>query len=224
MATRPDNVRVAVVDHYPLYSIGLRTMVERTPENKVVLAVECGGELLKALREGLEVDIVILQMELPVMDGFAVLARLRERHPAVHVIAFGFEPPDEQVRRAMRQGAATVLGGLASREEWKKALHDTALTGHHYSSLVRRQVEAGWKLRAAPEAEEKPKWRISPRELEYWKLHCTMKNPTVLRVARRIGVSFDTARTFRRRLCKKLGVRGSQELLHAGLKAGIITL
>lgn len=224
-ATRAGAVRIAVVDHYELYRLGIALMGQADPANTVVLAVGSGGELLTALRGGLQVDLVILQLDLPVMDGFAVLARLRERHPGVHVLAFARQPADEQVRRAMRQGAATVVEGTATKEEWMKAIRDTALTGHHYSSTVRRQVEAGWKLREAP-AEETPKRlpKISPRELEYWKFHCTLKTPTVLRVARRMGISFATARTFRRRLCKKLGVHGSQELLHAGLKAGIATL
>lgn len=221
-------LNVAVVEHRELVRMGIVSALQECDGYKVVLAVASGGELLTACREGAQLDVVLLELELPVMDGFAVLARLRERHGTVRVLAMALEPARELVTRAMRQQACTVLCTGTSAEALCKALRDVALTGQHLSAPLRYLLEAGWRPRDATKEEEDPAPRctpkLSPRELEYWKLHCTMKNSTVARVAERMGVGYHSARTYRRRLCEKLGVCGSQELFQAGLKAGIVPL
>lgn len=223
---RDKAIAVAVVEHRDLVRTGIVNILTDAGHH-VVLAVRSGGELLSALRDGAQVRVVLLEMELPGMSGFTVLDRLREKFPQVRVIAMAHEPTDELVRRAMRQEASTVICTGLCAAELCKAVHDVALTKHHYSALLRRQIESGWKLRDNTAQDEAPKRRKGgpcPRELEYWTIHCRMKNPTVRRIAERMGATYNTARTWHRRLCKKLGVRGSLELLRAGYEAGLVQL
>ena len=227
-AHRAAPLNVAVVEHRELVRKGIVSALQECADYNVVQSVGTGGALLAACRAGMAVDLVLLEMELPVMDGFAVLARLRERHAQVRALAMAYQPRGDLSARAMRQGACTVLCTGCNAEALCKALRDVAFTGQHMSAPLRELLEQGWRRHAAPRMEEDQRPcdgpKLSRREREYWILHCTMENPTVDRVAQRMGVSYNSARTFRRRLCEKLGVCGSQELFQAGLKAGLVQL
>lgn len=194
-------------------------------EFEVVLVAGTGGELLSALHKGLEVDVVLLELDLPLMDGFAVLARLRERYAGLRVLVMAHKPPDEEVRRAMRQGAGTVLCTGMDPAWLPKALNDVLLTGHHMSPLLRRLLETGWHLGKEREQQverTRDKKKPSPNERRYWEEFCRMKNASIRAVGERIGATYHSARTYHRRLCAKLGVRGCAGLLLAGMKEGLV--
>ena len=125
------------MEHRDLVRVGLVHTLEVAGNNTVALAVASGGDLLGALRTGLAVELVLVEMELPEMNGFAVLAQLRERHEAVRVLMMGHRPGYEPLRRAIRQGAFTVLCTDCCEADLLKAVHDVQLTGNHFSDAVR---------------------------------------------------------------------------------------
>jgi len=113
-----------------------------------------------------------------------VLAQLRERHEAVRVLMMGHRPGGEPLRRAIRQGAFTVLYTDCCEADLLKAVHDVQLTGNHFSPAMRCELGLGWKPREEARrpvrrssAIAKMKVKVKGRMLEYWKLYCTMTNP-----------------------------------------------
>jgi|GEM_PF-2390237 len=176
---------VAVMEHRDLVRVGLVHTLEVAGNNTVALAVASGGDLLGALRTGLAVELVLVEMELPEMNGFAVLAQLRERHEAVRVLMMGHRPGGEPLRRAIRQGAFTVLCIDCCEADLLKAVHDVQLTGNHFSRAMRCELGLGPKPR---EEARRPVDRgsaiakVKVRMLGYWKLYCTMTKPVPSRI------------------------------------------
>lgn len=226
-AHRAAPLNVAVVEHQELVRKGIVTALQECADYNVVLSVGTGSALLAACRAGMAVDLVLLEMELPVMDGFAVLARLRERHPQVRALAMAHQPRGDLSARAMRQGACTVLCTGCNAEALCKALRDVAFTGQHMSAPLRELLEQGWRRHNASAGVETRKmdgdalWALlTPREREFLLLYTDKNVRTLHEVALRMGVKESTAEDFRKAVVAKTGRHTKAELVHVVAENG----
>jgi DNA-binding NarL/FixJ family response regulator len=118
MPTHP--IRILIVDDHPIVRDGLAAILG-TQADFVVSGEAASGETALALFERLPrdqwPDIVLLDLEMPGMDGVAVLRRLRERHPGVRVVVFTAFDTDERILGALQAGAKGYLLKGAPRGE-----------------------------------------------------------------------------------------------------------
>ena len=77
------SIRVLLIDDHPALRVGLRVLLDREPDIRVVGESADGVEAL-LLSEGLAPDVIVLDCQLPSTDGVAVAARLREQGDALH--------------------------------------------------------------------------------------------------------------------------------------------
>lgn len=129
---------MAVVECLGVYRLGLVEIL--TEEGYTTTGMARGAELVDACRQGDTPALAVVQLELPEMDGFALLSWLREHRPHVRTLAMAYRPSDAVVRRAMRMGAGGVFCHTASEAEVVQAVHDVLHTGTHYNGLHRQVV------------------------------------------------------------------------------------
>lgn len=151
-------IRVLIVDDHKLVRQGLRFLLEQEPGIEV--AGECAdGAAAAAEAARLEVDVVLLDLLMPRVDGLTALRELRKRAPRARVVILTSHRADERVREALVAGAHAYLLKTAGVEEVVTTVRavaagqtvlDSALAG----SLVGRSARG----RAVE--------RLSPRELE----------------------------------------------------------
>lgn len=117
-------VRVLVVDDHPTLRTGLRRLLETDEHIRVVGEAGAGEEAL-AQMAAYPVEVVLLDMRLPGMDGIETTRQIKLRHPEARVIAFsGFG--GEDVAQAIEAGAAGYLLKTASLPELVGAIHQAA--------------------------------------------------------------------------------------------------
>jgi DNA-binding NarL/FixJ family response regulator len=115
MPSRTDPVRVLVVDDHPMVREGLRSMLAGDGVS-VTGEAGSGGEALRRAADR-DVDVVLLDLELPDMDGLAVLRRMREIDARLPVLVVTMHQDPALVRRAVEAGAnGYVLKGIGRRE------------------------------------------------------------------------------------------------------------
>jgi DNA-binding NarL/FixJ family response regulator len=118
MTTPP--VRVLIVDDHELFSAALRTMLDRDERLEVVATAKTGREALQFVKSE-EIDVVLMDMSMPVLDGVAATRRLLALDPAPRVIAVSGHTDSLSRAAALEAGAAAFL----SKTDVHKDLGDT---------------------------------------------------------------------------------------------------
>ncbi|MCD0449717.1 response regulator transcription factor [Actinocorallia sp. API 0066] len=117
--------RVLIADDHPVYRDGLRLMLTSTGEVEVVGTAADGGEAV-ALAAELAPDVVVMDLQMPVLDGIEATRRLTSGEPAAAVLALTMHDDDESVFAAMLAGARGYLVKGADQEEILRAIKAVA--------------------------------------------------------------------------------------------------
>ena len=150
-------IRILVADDHPMLREGLVAVLSTQPDFDVVGEAADGSEVVR-LAETLLPDVILLDLEMPGMDGVAALERLRESGSEARTVVFTAYDTDERILGSLRAGARGYLLKGASRTE----LFDAVRTVHAGGSLLQPLV-TGRLLDHMNAPEPEP---LTPRELE----------------------------------------------------------
>jgi DNA-binding NarL/FixJ family response regulator len=109
-------IRILVADDHPIVRDGLIAVLSTQPDFEVVGQASTGPETVEGVTR-LKPDVVLLDLEMPVMDGVETLLRLRESDPEARVIIFTAFDSDERIVRAVQAGAQGYLLKGVPRED-----------------------------------------------------------------------------------------------------------
>src|SRR5690348_15218045 len=114
-------IRIIVADDHPVVRDGLVAILSTQPDFDVVAEAGTGAEVVRLVTER-RPDVLLLDLEMPELDGVEALRRLREAGVAVHAIVFTAFDADERILAAVRAGAQGYLLKGAPRDEIFQAI------------------------------------------------------------------------------------------------------
>jgi DNA-binding NarL/FixJ family response regulator len=204
-------VQVLLVDDHPVFRDGLRQLLDSAGEFTVVAEAADGLEALACARHH-QVDVVLMDLNLPRMDGVTATARLRETAPEAKVLVLTTYDSDEHVLPAIEAGAVGYLLKDASRAELIDAVRAAARGEPVLSASAARRVlrRVG---KPAPEL-------LKPRELELLRL--VADGATNREAAGRLFVSEATVKAYLLRIYDRLGARDRASAVAAGYERGLL--
>ena len=175
----------------------------------------------KALQEKFAVeknipDIVLLDISMPVMDGFATAAWLREQHPQVLVMALSMQDDDESLIKKIRAGARGYLHKNAHPTELEKALETIVSRGMYYPDWAASKVFAAM---AVNDNTPQNNINLSEREKEF--LNYAATELTYKEIGDKMFCSPRTVESYRDALFEKTGLRTRVGLVVFAIKHGI---
>ncbi len=211
-------IRLALADDQVLFRRGLSLLLGELPD--VTIAFECanGEDLLRTLKDD-PVDIVLLDLEMPVMDGMAAMKRIRAEHPGVRGIGLSMHDEEKFIVHLMELGANGYVLKTAEPDEIEDAIRAVAGTGYHFSPMVSRVMLHGLvrKKKVTPTfAAADP---LSARELEALRLIC--QELTTTEIAGKLFLSPRTVEGHRNNILLKTGARNTAGLVVYALTRGI---
>ncbi len=143
-------IRLVLVDDHPVVRDGLSAILSTQPDFSVVGEADAGPAALRQV-EQLQPDVLLLDLELPEMDGVAVLEQLQQLPKPPRVLVFTAFDTDERIVQAVRAGAQGYLLKGAPREELFRAIRTLYAGGSTLQPVVAsrllRQMQAGTDVR-----------------------------------------------------------------------------
>ena len=226
-------IRILLADDHPIVREGLRAVLETQADFEVIAEAARGDEALR-LALALQPDILLLDLEMPILDGVETIRRLRQQQPAARVIVFTAFDNDERIIHAVQAGANGYLLKGAPREEIFKAIRITMEGGSllqpvvaskllrhmgHQSPVTGSQSSFSQHLTTQ---QEPPYEALTERELEV--LNLLAQGMPNKEIASQLVISERTAKFHVSSIMGKLGATNRTEAVSLAAQKGLITL
>jgi two-component system, NarL family, invasion response regulator UvrY len=212
------SVRIGLVDDHKLFRKGMSELIAGFQGYAVIFEVNNGKELQQVVPHHLP-DIVLLDIQMPEMNGYETASWLKEHYPQIKVLALSMYDADEAIIKMLKAGARGYLLKDAEPAELKKAFDDLLSKGYYHTELVSN------KLLNNLHNETKESFkaiRLNDRETEFLKLACT--EMTYKEIADKMCLAPRTIDGYRETLFEKLQVKSRVGLVIYAIKNGFVKI
>lgn len=208
-------IRILVADDHPMLREGLVSVLSTQPDFEVIGEATDGSETVR-LAERLEPDVILLDLEMPGLDGVAALEKLRDAGSGARTIVFTAYDTDERILGALRAGARGYLLKGASRTEIFDAIRTVhsggSLLGPVVTTRLLEHVERG-------DEQERPN-NLTPRELEVLALLTRGRKNS--EIADTLFISERTVKFHVSSILGKLGAENRTEAVRVAVRRGLV--
>lgn len=208
-------IRLVVVDDHTLFRSGLVSLLSEMAEFEVVGEAGDGQQALELI-QNCEVDILLLDVNMPRLDGVATVAALRSLKNPVRVLMLSVSQDTEDLLGAIRAGANGYILKNTEPEDLRKALLRVAKGQGALSPEVTAPVLQTLARSAVAEAPP----LITDREQEV--LYCLVKGLTTQQIAGQLYISENTVKTHIRHILEKLEASNRTEAVGKAIQMGLL--
>lgn len=207
-------VRLLIADDHQVLIDGFKSIFDYEEGIHVVATALNGQEVLDHLKD-IEVDVILLDINMPVLNGVETTKRITKKYPAVKVIALSMYDQQSYFKRMMQYGARGYLLKNDPIDEILIAI-STVMQGQRYiSEKLRDQLSSIEFLTGSKQDVE-----ISTRELDVLKL--ISEGMTDTEMAEKLFISSHTVNSHRKNLLSKFNAKNSAVLVKKALEKGLI--
>lgn len=208
-AMQPTGLRVLIGDDHRIVREGLKQVLADAPDIQVVAEAATGPEVLtqvRALRAGGGLDLVLLDIALPGMDGLDALQALKLEFPDLPVLMLSTYPENQYAARCIHLGAGGYLNKSADPDDMLAAVRKVAGGGVFLTPAAAQALA----LAAGQVRSHKGADALSHREHQVYRL--LTQGLSVGEIGARLGLASNTVSTYRARILEKTGTRNDVEL------------
>lgn len=208
------NIKMLLVDDHEIVRDGLKTLMESQHGVDIVAEAENGVAALEACKNH-EIDLVIMDINMPEKDGIQATRSIKEQFPNIKILALTMSDNDVHIRKMIEAGASGYILKNAGREELKKAI-EALMNDRHYFSDSATQSVMMELVRNKGKTRSGALVQITERELEV--LEFIVKEHTNQEIAEKLFISVRTVDAHRRNLLQKTGARNTAGLVRYALE------
>ena len=204
-------IQIAVVDDHSLFRKGMISILQQVPDFEVVMDATNGQEFLDKL-PAQAIDVVLMDLQMPILDGIKTTEIIRAKHPDVRVLILSMHDEDQFVLHLMEIGANGYLLKDTDPEEVEKAIRKVYETDIYFSDFVSKIMLR--KMNRKTQQENKIfnyKTDLSERELQVLKHIC--EGLTTAEIGELVSLSPRTVEGHRLRMMEKLGLKNTAGLV-----------
>ncbi|GAB5400230.1 MAG: response regulator transcription factor [Aureisphaera sp.] len=209
---------LAIVDDHLLFASSLEKLINTLPEFQVIFKARHGLEMQNELKNnGAIPDLILLDINMPVMNGFETVTWLTENHPKIKVLALSVEDNEGIILKMIRGGAKGYFLKDIHPDDLKFALLEVMDKGYYYSERVTSTM-----VNALQPGGREPMVKLRENELTFLQLACS--EMTYKEIADVMNLSPKTIDGYRQELFNKLGIKNRVGLVIYALKNHLIEL
>lgn len=212
-------VTLGIVDDHPIFRQGLQQIISSSFEDlQVTLLAANGKELQEVLKTTAAPDILLLDLRMPVMNGYDTLEWLHAAYPGLPVIVLTMHDTDIAKVKLIRNGVRAIVKKESEPAELRKVILQVKKNGYYYPDAASR------KLMLAMYDEDSKKFNLRSflTEKEWKFLQLAATELTYKQIAYKMKISQRAADKIRNKLFEKLGVQNRVVLAVKALKNGIV--
>lgn len=207
---------IVIVDDHILIAKALSSILANFEQFEVLYECENGKELMERCNHKNNIpDLVLLDISMPVMNGFETAEWLKKEHPEVLVMALSMQDDEQSLIKMVKSGAKGYLLKNVHPTELEKALNHLIKLGHYYPDWAASKVFAS--LRKDVDADEEEGF-LTEREKRF--LRFTTTDMPYKEIADQMGCSTRTVESFRDNLFEKLEVKSRVGLAVYAIRNG----
>lgn len=219
MADSSRKIQVAVVDDHTLLRNALAKLIDSFEHFSVYFQAENGEELKEKLKKKYIPDIVLLDVNMPGMNGFETAEWLFKNHPQVKVLALSMFSDENTIIRMLKLGAKGYIVKTAEPEELHLALESVMQKNFYLSEYITGKIVGGLN-RDMERSDEHV--ILTDKEVEFLKLTCS--ELSYKEIAEKMFVSSRRVEDHRNTLFEKLKIRSRVGLVMYAIKKGIFEI
>lgn len=204
-------IKLALVDDHQLFREGMASLLRTISDFEIVGIYANGKELAEQFPHP---DLVLLDLNMPEMDGFSTITFLKEHHPKVRIILISMMTDYTTIDKTLKLGTNGFLPKDADKLELDLAIHAVARGEDYFHKSVTKTLIQGHQ---SPHMEQTV--NLTPREKEI--LCLIVQELTTVQMAEKLFVSVNTVETHRKNLLAKIGVSSSIGLVKFALANNI---
>ena len=213
-------IRVLLADDHTVVREGFRRLLESETDIEIVAEARSGREAV-SLAAKHRPDVVVMDIAMPLMNGFEATRQISKRVPSTKVLVLSAYSDDEYVEQVITSGAAGYLIKQSSAEILSLAIREVHKGKTYFSPAIsKRYQEQHRKSLNSKGSLEKKNIRLSPREAEV--LQLIAEGQANKEIALELAISVKTVEKHRQHLMEKLNIHDTAGLTRYAIASGSI--
>lgn len=213
-------VRVLLADDHRLLRDALTTLINSYEGFTVVGKAGTGREVMQYVEDGLNPEIILLDLNMPDLDGYDTAIWLNRYHPDIRVLVLTMYDSEVVLMRLLQVGVCGMIKKDVNPAEMLRALSSVAMDGFYYSPTATGRLGCIFR-KQSNNSRELEKAFLSEHEISFLKLAST--DLTYKEVAREMNITVRAVDSLRDQLFEKLDVKSRVGLAVFAMKKGILT-
>lgn len=207
------SIKIALVDDHELFLRGLSKLLDRADDIQIVTTYKNGSSLLAAIDE-LQIDVLLLDLQLPDIEAEDLLIMIKQKRPELKVLYLTMMRGGRILRKLEKHGISGYILKDVSLDELQSAIKTVHKGQPYYSDGI--YLDHDMNVNTVTTPEDKITSLLSPREIEVLELIC--QEYSSAEIAKLLYVSTSTVDTHRKKMMVKLGVSNTVGLVKYAIK------
>jgi two-component system, NarL family, invasion response regulator UvrY len=212
---------IGLVDDHVLLRQGLANLIKTFEGYKVLFEADNGMDLIEKLN-GHNPSAILLDINMPKMDGFKTAAWLKQNHPSIKILALSMSDEEETIIKMLHAGAHGYILKNTTPEELKNGLDAVIIKGYYLNEAIGANVFNSLTHKNTKPEDYFDISTLNKKEIQFIKLSCT--ELSYLEIADKMAISPKTIDFYKVNLEKKIGIKNRVTLALFALKHGIVKL
>ena len=220
-STNSDPIKVLIADDHVLYRAGVKTALSTKKDIKIIAEADNGMHLLNMLKS-IHPDVILLDIQMPVIDGIGALPEIKKNWPHIKVIMLTMMDDHSMITKLMELGANSYLSKTSDSEIIYEAIKTCFEQEYYFNSLTNRALLTNLKQRntVMPQKFAQQEAQLNDKEMLILKLMCEEKSTK--EIADLVDLSPRTVEAIRDKLKVKTGAKSTAGLIMYAVKNNIL--
>lgn len=215
-----EKTKILLADDHQMFLDGLCSLLSQFKEVEIVGAVNDGTQVLDQLQK-IKPDLVILDLNMPVLNGLETTKKIRKTYPQIKVLGLTMDNDLDSITEMLEAGASGYILKNTGKAELELAIKQVMAGGHYLSQSISTQLAQNLLLNLNQKKQENNILdNLTEREIEILKM-IALENSNA-EIANILFISPKTVETHRKNLMRKIGVKNSLGVYKFALKHNLV--
>lgn len=212
-------IKVIIADDHVLFRAGVKTALSSKKDIRLIGEADNGQQLIHLLKH-LQPDVILLDIQMPIMDGITSLPEIKKLYPHIRIIMLTMHNDHSMISKLMELGANAYLTKNSDSEVIYDAIKTCYINEYYFNDLTNKALLDGLRTKRNNDNFVNAEVKLTDKEKHILRLICEEKSTK--EIADMVDLSPRTVEAIRDKLKSKTGAKSMAGLVMYAIKAGII--